>query len=247
MDNKSLEMLEFPRIQGNTGRLHLFFRQPRAGRRSDAVSRTTNEYYSVAEADGGSPPAAGYRTGVFPSGRVTDIRDKARLAALEGILDPLSLLEVQQTLAALHELRRYLKSIAADFPLLWNIAEGIVDLHQIEKDIIACLDPAGEVLDTASPALSAIRAAAAGDARADTGTPGRLSSGRRGAAASSRKTSSPSGKAATSSWLKWKTAMISKASSTIFPTPAPRSSWSRRPPWGWATPCGSWSSRKGTR
>ena len=88
---------------------------------------------------------------------MTDVRDKARLAGLEGILEPLSLLEVQQTLAALHELRRYLKSIAADYPLLWSIVEGITELHQIEKDIESCLDPAGEVLDTASPTLSAIR------------------------------------------------------------------------------------------
>ena len=94
----------------------------------------------------------------FSIGSAHDIRDKVKLAALEGILDPLSLLEVQQTLAALHDLRRYLKSIAGDFPLLWNIAEGIAELHQIEKDIAACLDPAGEVLDTASPALADIRA-----------------------------------------------------------------------------------------
>ncbi len=93
----------------------------------------------------------------FSIGSVLDVREKAGLAALEGILEPLSLVEIQQTLAALHELRRYLKSISDDFPLLWEIAEGIAELRQIEKDIAACLDPAGEVLDTATPALADIR------------------------------------------------------------------------------------------
>ncbi len=93
----------------------------------------------------------------FAIGSVLDIREKVKLAALEGILEPLSLLEIQQTLAALHEIRRYLKSISDDFPLLWEIAGGIVELHQIEKDIGSCLDPAGEVLDTATPALADIR------------------------------------------------------------------------------------------
>ncbi len=93
----------------------------------------------------------------FAIGNVLDVREKTRLAALEGILEPLSLLEIQQTLAALHELRRYLKSVSEDFPLLWEIAEDIVELRQIEKDIAGCLDPAGEVVDTASPALADIR------------------------------------------------------------------------------------------
>ncbi len=93
----------------------------------------------------------------FAIGNVLDIREKARLAALEGILEPLSLLEIQQTLAALHQLRRYLNSVSEDFPLLWEMAGDIVELRQIEKDIGSCLDPAGEVLDTASPALADIR------------------------------------------------------------------------------------------
>ena len=94
----------------------------------------------------------------FAIGAVTDIRNKARLAALEGVLDPSSLIEIQQTLNAFHDLRRYLKSIAEECPLIWFIAEGIADLQQVEKDIAACLGPDGEVLDSASPALANIRA-----------------------------------------------------------------------------------------
>ena len=145
MDNKSLEMLEFPRIReilaGYTSfsasrELAAALMPQQDYTKISLLLRQTAEARRLLALDRG-----------FSIGSVTDIRDKAKLAALEGILDPLSLLEVQQTLAALHELRRYLKSISADFPLLWNIAEGIVELRQIEKDIVACLDPAGEVLE----------------------------------------------------------------------------------------------------
>ncbi len=155
MDNKSLEMLEFPRIREILAGYTSFS----ASRALAAALMPQQEYEKIslllqqtAEARRLLATDRG-----FSIGSVTDIRDKAKLAALEGILDPLSLLEVQQTLVALHTLLRYLKSIAVDFPLLWNIAEGIVELRQIEKDILNCLDPAGEVLDTASPELSAIR------------------------------------------------------------------------------------------
>jgi DNA mismatch repair protein MutS2 len=155
MDKKSLEMLEFPHI-----------REIIAGYASFSTSRELaaaliplTDYQGItlllqqtAEARRLLVEEHG-----FSIGSVTDVRDKARLAALEGILDPLSLLEIQQTLAALHEMRRYLKSISAEYPLLWSIAEGITDLRQIEKNIESCLDSAGEVLDTASPSLSAIR------------------------------------------------------------------------------------------
>jgi DNA mismatch repair protein MutS2 len=155
MDNKSLEMLEFPKIKGILAEFTSFS----ASRKMvmaltplqdyaqiTSLLRQTAEARSLLAVDKG-----------FSIGSAQDIRDKVKLAALEGILDPSSLLEVQQTLNALHELRRYLKSIATDFPLLWSIAEGIAELHQLEKDIGACLDPAGEVLDTASPALANIR------------------------------------------------------------------------------------------
>ena len=155
MDDKSLEMLEFPRIReilaehtsfSTSRELALSLKPLHDYEQISLLLRQTAEARQLLALDRG-----------FSIGSVRDIREKVRLAALEGILEPLSLLEIQQTLAALHELRRYLKSISEDFPLLWNIAGGIVELQQIEKDIADCLDPAGEVLDTASPALANVR------------------------------------------------------------------------------------------
>ncbi len=93
----------------------------------------------------------------YTAGEVIDIRDKVHLAELEGTLDSASLMDVQRTLSALHELRHYIKNVQTDVPLIREIAEGIVELRQLEKDIAACLDPSGEILDSASPALASIR------------------------------------------------------------------------------------------
>src|SRR4030042_1577880 len=156
MDDKSLEMLGFPRIRemladytpcpASRG-LAMSLRPLYDYERISLLLQQTAEARQLLRLDRG-----------FSIGSALDIREKVKLASLEGILDPLSILEVQQTLAALHDLRRYFKSISEDFPLLWSIGEGIAELHQIEKDIAACLDPAGEVLDSASPARADIRA-----------------------------------------------------------------------------------------
>jgi DNA mismatch repair protein MutS2 len=155
MDNKSLEMLEFPRIREILAGYTSFS----ASRELAADLQPLYDYPAIARLLGQTAEARQLLEldRGFSIGNVLDVREKAGLAALEGILEPISLVEIQQTLAALHELRRYLKSISEDFPLLWEIAEGISELRQIEKDIGACLDPAGEVLDTATPALADIR------------------------------------------------------------------------------------------
>jgi DNA mismatch repair protein MutS2 len=155
MDDKSLEMLEFPRI-----------REILAGYTSFSAShelaetlRPLQDYVQITlllDQTAEARELLNLDRGFAIAG-VLDVREKARLASREGMLDALSLLEVQQTLAALHELRRYLQGISADFPHLWDIAGGIVELRQIERDIAGCIDPAGEVLDTASPDLARIR------------------------------------------------------------------------------------------
>jgi len=155
MDAKSLEMLEFPRIREILAGYTSFSASRELAEALcplqdfDLITRLlrqTAEARNLLDSEGG-----------FSVGGVLDVRDKVKIAALEGILDAVSLVEIQQSLAALHELRRYLKGFAEEFPLLWEIAGGIAELRQIEKDIGDCLDPGGEVLDTASPALADIR------------------------------------------------------------------------------------------
>jgi DNA mismatch repair protein MutS2 len=155
MDDKSLEMLEFPRI-----------REIIAGYTTSVISRelalnlkpgTDYEHVSLqlnqtAEARQLLALDRGFTTGIIP-----DIREPLKMASLQSVLESQSLLEIQQTLSSLHQLRRYLEDSRNDFPLLWEIASGIVELNQVERDIVGCIDASGEVVDSASPALADIR------------------------------------------------------------------------------------------
>jgi DNA mismatch repair protein MutS2 len=155
MDDKSLEILEFPRIReilsGFTSfsasrELAITLRPQHDYEQISRLLRQTAEARQLLSLDPG-----------FSVGSLLDIREAAKMASLGSILEPQSLLEIQQTLASLHQLRSNLGKISDDFPLLWDIARGIAELRQIEKDIAGCLDASGEVLDTASPALANIR------------------------------------------------------------------------------------------
>ncbi|MFC1901677.1 endonuclease MutS2 [Chloroflexota bacterium] len=155
MDEKSQEILEFPRIReilaGFTSfsasrELALNLQPLPDHEQIDLRLKQSAEARRLLRLDAG-----------FSIGGVMDIREAAKRAALDSMLEPQTLLEVQQTLKALYLLRSNLGQLAKEFPELWNIARDIVELRQVEKDIAGCLDSSGEVLDTASPALSGIR------------------------------------------------------------------------------------------
>ena len=93
----------------------------------------------------------------FHIGEVVDIREIVKMAARGKLLDTKSLLEIQKTLAAARGLKRHLINMPQELPLLSGLAEDIVALDQIEKDISKCLGPNGDVLDTASPKLASVR------------------------------------------------------------------------------------------
>jgi DNA mismatch repair protein MutS2 len=93
----------------------------------------------------------------FHIGDVVDIREVVKMAARGKILDTKSLLEIQKTLAATRGVKRHLMNMPQELPLLSGLAEDIVALDHIEKDIDNCLSPNGDLLDTASPKLASVR------------------------------------------------------------------------------------------
>ncbi|MDD4984815.1 MAG: hypothetical protein PHQ43_03340, partial [Dehalococcoidales bacterium] len=93
----------------------------------------------------------------FSIGGVTDIREKVRMAVLGRVLEPAELLEIRCTLEAIRKLRSSLTGLSEELPLLWAIAGDITALPGIEESINRCISPTAELLESASPALAAIR------------------------------------------------------------------------------------------
>ena len=138
MDDKSLEMLEFPRIREILAGYTSFS----ASRELAIALKPQHDYEQISISLKQAAEASQLLSldPGFTIGGVLDIRETAKMAALESVLESQSLLEIQHTLASLHQLRTGLGKLSGDFPLLWHIAEGIVELRQIEKDIAGCLD-----------------------------------------------------------------------------------------------------------
>ena len=155
MDEKSLVILEFPRV-----------REILAGFTSFSASR--NLALSLRPMDNHEQISLLLRQSAearrllemepnFSVGGVTDIREAAGLAARGKVLEPQTLAEIHWALAAIHQLRGSLSRVSSEFTLLWDIASRIVEFRQLENDIDRCLSPTGELLDSASPRLVAVR------------------------------------------------------------------------------------------
>jgi len=155
MDEKSLEILEFPQIIAVLAGYASFS----ASRELAFELKPLADYEQIALRLGQSAEARhllALEPG-FSIGGVTDIREVVRIASLEGILEPMSLVEIQQALAAMRQTRSHLRTMSEELPRLWDIAKDITELRQMEKEIARCISPNGDVLDRASPDLAAIR------------------------------------------------------------------------------------------
>ena len=155
MDEKSLEILEFPQIITTLAGYTSFS----ASRELAFKLKPLTDYDRIALLLGQSAEARHFLAMEqgFSIGGVSDIREAVWIASLEGILEPKSLVEIQQTLAAMRQTRSNLSKMSAELPLLWDIAKDIAELRQVEKELARCISPNGEVLDRASPDLAAIR------------------------------------------------------------------------------------------
>ena len=155
MDDKSLEILEFPRIR----EILAGFTSFSASHELAVNLQPLSDYEQVSLLLTQSAEAR-HLLSVEPDfsiGGVVDIREAVKMAALGKMLEPRALLEIQGTIAAVCQLRGRLRKLAKELPLLWNIAEGIVELRQVEKDIGSRLAPSGELLDSASSKLATVR------------------------------------------------------------------------------------------
>ena len=155
MDQKSLELLEFPAVRERLAAFTTFI----PGREMALKILPLNDYNRVLLLLKQSEEARRLLTleHGFSIGDVFDIREAVKLAAIGKILEPQSLLEISDTLSSLISLRRRISERLEDLPTLWNIAEGITELPDIQKEIENTFDPEGEVRDSASPKLEQVR------------------------------------------------------------------------------------------
>ncbi len=91
-------------------------------------------------------------------GGARDIRAAVRKAQRGGIMEPLTLLDVAATLGSMRQLRTRLLRLPEDHYLpLIDLAWQLVEREDIEATIERTVDPGGNILDSASPALRRIR------------------------------------------------------------------------------------------
>lgn len=155
MDEKSLEMLEFPRIREIIAGYTSF-------PASHALALSLKPTSDPAKISLWLKQCAEARhlQAVEPDlqvGEINDVREPAGLAARGKVLEPQTLAVIVHTLTDTRILKNKMSALANDYPLLWDITQNIVDLRSLEKDINTCITPAGELQDNASPELQALR------------------------------------------------------------------------------------------
>ena len=155
MDEKSLEMLEFHRIREILGGFTSF---PASRELALILPCFTNrEHISLLLRQSAESRQLLAAEPDFAVGEVVDTRNELHMASRGKILEPQVLVSVGVTLAIVRRLRNSLSRLPDESPLLWDMARCIVQIRQLEEDIGRCLAPDGEVLDSASSQLAAVR------------------------------------------------------------------------------------------
>jgi DNA mismatch repair protein MutS2 len=90
-------------------------------------------------------------------GGARDVRIQAKNARIGALIAPVELLEVAQTIIAARTLRRSLGRLEVTYPRLAARAMQIEELPVIVDAIARAVNDRGEIMDSASPALSRIR------------------------------------------------------------------------------------------
>lgn len=155
MDEKSIEILEFPDIKKKLSEYTSF----PAGHEMALNLTPVSDYEKVSLWLRQSTEATQLLLldPRFTISGTADIRKIAEMAALGSIIEPINLCEIQKTLGIMRRVRSNLHKLSENFPLLWDIAKDITELPSIEREIEHCLSPNGEVLNRASQNLAGIR------------------------------------------------------------------------------------------
>ncbi|MBE7434317.1 MAG: endonuclease MutS2 [Anaerolineales bacterium] len=154
MDEKSLQVLEYPKIRE---RLKSFCDFSASMELARALEPTDS--YDLAQSRLAETTEARKLFSIqdVSIGAAHDIRPAADLAARSGVLDPQALLDVKSTLISCRELKKTFEKKEGEYPRLCLIAQGLPETHGIVDAISRVLSERGEVLDSASVKLADIR------------------------------------------------------------------------------------------
>jgi len=155
LDEKSLQLLEFPRVRDIVAGYTTF---PVSRELAAGMAPTTDRARIILWLEQSAEARAllAQENG-FSLGDVIDVRSLVSVAARGKVLEPESFLNLQRTLAASRNLRNHLTKRAEEFPRLWDIASRVTPVPSLEKEIGRIFSADGEVLDSASPRLADLR------------------------------------------------------------------------------------------
>ena len=102
----------------------------------------------------------------LPLADAVDVRPALGRAAREGTLEPLELLQISRLIRASESARRACASQADRAPLHYELSLGLSELGPLAQELERAFDPAGKLLDSASPLLAELRERARGLHRA---------------------------------------------------------------------------------
>ncbi len=157
IEERTLHILEYPKIRERLAR-HAAF----SGSRELALGLVPDDDVTFVRRAQRATSAARQLFDTFPDitiGGARDIRQPVIKTLRGGVLEPEQLLDVSATLAAMRQLRvRLLKLGNETYAPLRDLAYALPELESIEDAIEHAIDPGGNILDSASPALGKLRA-----------------------------------------------------------------------------------------
>jgi len=155
MDEKSLELLEFPAAKARVARFASFELSRQAVLELKPLTNRRRVEERLREST-----EARKLLSIAPSfsiGHVDDVRPLVALAAQGHALQASDLTAVARTLEAVADARRELEEVKEQIPHLWAVAESLSNLSALAKEMVKGIGPSGEMLDSASPRLFEVR------------------------------------------------------------------------------------------
>ncbi|HWO73734.1 MAG TPA: endonuclease MutS2, partial [Dehalococcoidia bacterium] len=155
MDEHALRVLEFDKVLARLAGLTSFS----AGRDLAFALRPSPDRREVLRRQGLLLDAVRLREMRAPlslAGAV-DVRPALEKAALGGVLDGQELLAVAATQRVAHQARSALSRLSQSLPHLGALGARLAERREVVEEIGRALDPRGDVVDGASPALGLIR------------------------------------------------------------------------------------------